>query len=244
VAANLGIGTSYYKVLANSISGKKGMPTAEAVKVKAIQPIGLTLKQQPKNTYVEGEKLDLSSLIATLTFDGNITKDIEYKDFASTGLSVSDIKNGDVLSSRHNNLVLTVNYDNAKLSAKTLPVVVDIPGLYNLVTSVVFKVGSKDNATQLEANQDLLATVTTRNLKDQSQKVMVIVALYNEKGTMVNMSWKSQDIPSKRTQTITSGFKLPSEVSKHVVKVMMWDGSSFTDTIQSPQSAIMQLIAP
>lgn len=244
VAANLGTGTSYFKVLANSISGKKGMPTAESVKVKAVQPIELTLKQQPKNTYVEGERLDLSSLIATLTFEGNITKDIEYKDFASTGLSVSELKNGAVLSSRQNNLVLTVNYDDAKLSAKTLPIVVDIPGLYNLVTSVVFKVGDKDNATQLEVNQDLLASVTTRNLKDQSQKVMVIVALYNEKGTMVDMSWKSQDIPAKGTQTITSGFKLPSVVSKHVVKVMMWDGSSFTDTIQSPQSAIVQLIAP
>lgn len=243
VAADLGADTSYFKVLARSMTDKQGMPTEEPLIVKSIQPTGLTIKQQPKNAYVEGEKLDVSALTCTLTYEGNITKDVEYKDFESCGLSVLGLKNGDVLSSKQNNLVLTVNHADDKLLANMLPIVVDIPGLYNLVTSVVFKVGSKDNATQLEANQDLSATVTTRNLKNELQKVMVIVALYNEKGTMVQMSWKAQNIPAMGTQTMTSGFKLPDVVNRHVVKVMIWDGSSFSDTLQSPQSSIVQLTA-
>lgn len=241
-ATNLGVGTSYFKVLARSATDKKGMPT-ESVIVKAIQPIGLTVKQQPKNAYVEGEKLDLSTLTATLTFDGNITKDIEYKDFESSGLSVSGLKNGDVLSSRQNNLVLAVNHADAKLTTNLIPIVVDIPGLYNLLTSVVFKVGSKDNATQLEANQDLLATIKIHSLKNEQQKVMAIVALYDEKGTMLQMSWKAISISALGTETTSSGFRLPSVVSRYVVKVMVWDGSSFSDTLQSPQSTIVQLTA-
>lgn len=243
VVNNLGTGASYFKVLARSMTDKQGMPTEVPLIVKAIQPIKLTIKQQPKNAYVEGEKFDLSKLTTTLTFDGNTTKDVEYKDFESCGLSISGLKNGDVLSSKQNNLVLTVSHTDAKLSADILPIVVDIPGLYNLVTSVVFKVGSKDNATSLESNQDLSATITTRNLKNESQKIMVIMALYNEKGTMVQMSSKAQNISAMQTQTITTGFKLPSVVSKHVVKVMIWDGSSFSDTLQSPQSSIVQLTA-
>lgn len=242
-AANLGKDTSYFKVLANSLTGKKGMPTAEPLKVKATQPIALTIKQQPRNVYVEGEKLDLSELIATLTFEGNITKDIQYKDFENYGFSISGLKNGDVLSSRQNNLVLTVNHGDAKLSAKMLPIIVDIPGLYNIVTSVVFKVGDTDNATYLEANKDLLATVTTRNLKDEDQKFLVLVALYDEKGTMLQMDWKAQSLPEFDTKSTTSGFKLPNVVSGHVVKVMIWDGSSFSDTLQSPQSPTVQLTA-
>jgi hypothetical protein len=244
VVDKIDLGTSYFKVFARSFTDKKGLPTEEAIKVNAKLPINLTIMQHPKNVYIEGEKLDLSSLVASIGYEGNITQDIEYKDFTTYGLSTSGLNDGQVLSSNHNNLVITVNHNAAKLTANINPLLIDIAGLYNLSANVVFRIGEKDNATQLKANEELVAAITTRNLKSEEQKIMVIVALYDEKGTMVKMVWEGRNVPAMGMETMKLGFKLPGMINGHVVKVMLWDGNNFNSTIQSPQSGTVQLMAP
>jgi hypothetical protein len=69
------------------------------------------------------------------------------------------------------------------------------------------------------------------------------MALYSDKGTMINLSTKSISINASGGTTINmdNAFTLPANISNYIVKVFVWDGSDFSSTTQTPKSNVVQM---
>ena len=104
--------------------------------------------------------------------------------------------------------------------------------------AVSYKVGQTNNPVSLQPNQLLEASVTVTNRMIDNKPVIVITALYNPSGTMVNVSYLSKTIGSHQTETIYTGFRLPQSVSGYKVKTFVWDGSDLDGTLGIPYSTI------
>jgi len=75
---------------------------------------GVAIKDAPdKVAYTEGDALDLSGLIVTLTYSNGTTKDIALANFADNKITVSP-KAGDVLDAGDKEIVITVNGKTVK----------------------------------------------------------------------------------------------------------------------------------
>ncbi|RAU99864.1 S-layer homology domain-containing protein [Paenibacillus sp. YN15] len=59
------------------------------ITVKKNQPVEITVKAQPKTAYAVGENLDLTGLAVTLIKPYGETEEVEFADFAATGLAVN-----------------------------------------------------------------------------------------------------------------------------------------------------------
>ena len=68
----------------------------------------MKVKEQPKLIYTEGEKLDLSGLVVTLTDNQGLTKDVAFKDFEANGITTNP-KNGAVLTLADDNQPVTIS---------------------------------------------------------------------------------------------------------------------------------------
>jgi hypothetical protein len=76
---------------------------------------GVKIKAAPdKVAYTEGDELDLSGLLLTLTYSNGTTKDIALADFADNKITVSP-KAGDVLDVDDKEIVITVKGKTVKL---------------------------------------------------------------------------------------------------------------------------------
>ena len=76
----------------------------------------MVVKTQPKLNYTEGEKLDLTELVVTLTDNQGVTKDVEFKDFAANGITATPA-NGAALTLADN--AKTVKLTKGSLTAET-----------------------------------------------------------------------------------------------------------------------------
>jgi len=84
--------------------------------------IGLAIKTQPKLSYSDGDALDLSALVVTLTYEDGSTEDVAFADFAANEIT-TDMANGKVLSrDTDNGKTITVTWSG--LSASTDPLAV------------------------------------------------------------------------------------------------------------------------
>lgn len=104
-----------------------------------------------------------------------------------------------------------------------------------------FTVKSSFNLNKLEANTLLDVKTTVTNNKSSQPNVLAIVALYDEKDKMVNMSYISKNIAVGKTENLNSGFKLPANIANYKVKVFVWDGANFTSTNMQPLSNMVTL---
>lgn len=84
--------------------------SASALAVSKIKSIAI--KTQPKVEYFEGEKLDLSVMVITITFDDKTTKDVPFADFDKFDFTTS-IENGKVLSLNDSRKQITVKFSSA-----------------------------------------------------------------------------------------------------------------------------------
>ncbi len=92
-------------------SAKTGALTALA------KATALKVKTDPALSYIDGEKLNLSGLVVTVTYEDGTTKDVAYKDFSDNGLTTS-MKNGAKLAMKNSGKAVTVYYGST-LSAAT-----------------------------------------------------------------------------------------------------------------------------
>lgn len=99
-----------------------------------------------------------------------------------------------------------------------------------------FTVSSSFNLNHLEAEKLLDVKTSVINNMTSAKSVMVIVALFDRQDRMINISYISKNIAGGTTEQLSSGFKLPSDVTNHVVKVFVWNGTSLTDTTMEPLS--------
>ena len=104
-AASSGLGVTTNTRPASGGSGGSVIPSVTGVAIKAAPD---------KVAYTEGDELDLSGLLLTLTYSNGTTKDIALADFADNKITVSP-KAGDVLDVDDKEIVITVKGKTVKL---------------------------------------------------------------------------------------------------------------------------------
>ena len=77
----------------------------------------MEVKTPPKLVYKEGEKLDLTGLVVTLTDNQGVAKDVEFKDFEENKITVNPENNTELTVAGHNNKA--VKLTRGKLTAET-----------------------------------------------------------------------------------------------------------------------------
>jgi len=106
--ADSDIVTAVFPKTAAASSGGRGGSVTPSV-------TGVAIKSAPdKVAYTEGDELDLSGLLLTLTYSNGTTKDIALADFADNKITVSP-KAGDVLDVDDKEIVITVKGKTVKL---------------------------------------------------------------------------------------------------------------------------------
>lgn len=108
-----------------------------------------------------------------------------------------------------------------------------------------FKVKTEFTPSTLAPNQVIGANVTAENVSKvpygDVKNVLLIVALYNKNNTMLNVSYLSKGIAYKGTETLSAGFKLPSDVTGCHVRSFIWDGTSITTSKMIPYSNVEEI---
>ena len=102
-----------------------------------------------------------------------------------------------------------------------------------------FTVKSIFNLVTLEPNKLLDVKTTVTNNTSAEQAVVVIVALYNERNRMLNVSYISKNINPGVTENLNAGFNLPSNTTNHKVKVFVWKGDSIINSSMEPISNVV-----
>lgn len=77
--------------------------------------------------------------------------------------------------------------------------------------------------TALTPNGFIKAGVSIANETGEERQASLIVALYDEKGSMVNLSYVDKLIGAGETVTLNAGFLLPKHVKDYSLKVFVWD---------------------
>ncbi|NLD50502.1 MAG: sialate O-acetylesterase, partial [Clostridiaceae bacterium] len=84
----------------------------------------------------------------------------------------------------------------------------------------------------------ITATVTATNKSNAYFEtpidILLIVGLYNENNTLLDVSHSSKAIGYRGTSTLSSGIKLPSDVKGCYIKVLLWDGTDLKNTNMLP----------
>jgi len=89
-----------------TVNGKKA---TQPITVNAVTVTGVSVKTPPANvTYYDGELLDLTGLVVTLTKSNGMTEDVALKDFASKGIT-TDPGNGSALTNTTSKVMITAN---------------------------------------------------------------------------------------------------------------------------------------
>ena len=114
---------------------------------------------------------------------------------------------------------------------------------YDIGLTASFTVGTTQNATALEAGKAVSTSASLKNNTTTAQPVLVILALYSDKGTMVASSTKAVNLAASTTSsvTFTNAFTVPTSASSYTVKLFVWDGTSIADTRQIPKSNVVTL---
>lgn len=215
--------------------------TPVTLEVPRIRVAEIAVKTAPRLSYADGEELDLSDLAVTLTYEDESSQDLAFADFGENFIvSVAD---GSALNTAQQGTQLTVTYvpDGITLNAGTLEVSAE--AAYDISLTASFTVGNTNNATALEAGKSVSASASLSNNTGTAQQVLVILALYSDKGTMVASSVKAVNVAAGGTASaaFTSVFTVPAAVTGYTVKLFAWDGTSISDTRQIPKSNVMTL---
>ncbi|MFU1795701.1 TIM-barrel domain-containing protein [Paenibacillus azoreducens] len=89
-----------------------------------------------------------------------------------------------------------------------------------------FTVASSFNLSKLEAGKVLHADITVKNNGAYADTVLIMAALYDQAGDIVNVSSIPKTIGAGAAEVVKAGFKLPDRIQGHRVKIFVRDGSS------------------
>ena len=111
------------KAVVISKGNAKAETGALTVKAKEFDPENvetITIKTQPeKLNYTEGEKLDLTGLVVTLTENQGLTKDVKFENFGEYNITTSP-ENGTPLTMDDNGKTVVISKGNAKAETGAL----------------------------------------------------------------------------------------------------------------------------
>ena len=97
-------------ITANENINHNSKKSAKTEAVEALEKVtSIKFKTTPTLIYKEGEKLNLSGMVITLTYQSGTTKDVAYADFGANGLT-ANLTNGQELTMNENGQAITVFY--------------------------------------------------------------------------------------------------------------------------------------
>ncbi|MCL2859420.1 MAG: bacterial Ig-like domain-containing protein [Oscillospiraceae bacterium] len=175
-------GNAYY-LMTDYDTCIKGFTTEKAVTSIAVET------QPTKLNYVEGQKLDLTGLVVTITYADKTTENVPYSDFASKGFSTS-IANGKALTvANHNGKAVTLTCYGKTANTDTLTV----------VPKVVTGISVKNQPTKLSYIEgdslDLSGLVVTLVYNDNTTEDVLYenfanknIAVNSENGTSLTIA--------------------------------------------------------
>ncbi|MDR0591189.1 MAG: fibronectin type III domain-containing protein [Candidatus Nomurabacteria bacterium] len=83
-------------------------------------PQAVSIKTQPKTAYTEGDALDLSGLVATLSYDDSTSEDVPFASFAAKGIATSLAHSTKLTTAHHGQKVtLTATAGTASFTTQT-----------------------------------------------------------------------------------------------------------------------------
>lgn len=229
--------------------GSNQYQTVSAGTMAVRMATSVEISSPPKLYYTVGDPLDLSQLMVALIYNDNTHKLVNYHDFSANSLAVNN-SDRKPLGLSDNGTRITVTYAGAtatgqpiNLDAGTLAVYTK--GANGVLLSATFTVGSQKNAQALSPNQPLSAVITVTNTQNRAQDVLVLLALYDEAGAMVQMTNGTVNVDKSgpnATKNLALKFTLPKNTnSSYKVRVFAWDGTSLNATNQVPISNIIQM---
>jgi hypothetical protein len=87
----------------------------------------------------------------------------------------------------------------------------------------------------------LSVKIVVTNNKSSNSSVLAVLKLYDENGKVVNVSYVSKDISIGNTENLTTGFKLPANVTNYTAKLFLWDGTNLKTTTMKELSKVVTL---
>ena len=100
-------------ITADAAENRDSDPSSRTTAVTAVAKVKkITFKTEPKLAYTEGDKLDLSAMVVTLTYENGETVNVVFSDFALYHLT-TDPENALTLQMKHNGDSITVSYAGA-----------------------------------------------------------------------------------------------------------------------------------
>jgi len=95
-----------------------------------------------------------------------------------------------------------------------------------------------------DVNGNLGASVKVRNKTDAAQNCLMIVALYDPTGRMVNYSYLGKQLAAGGSEQFNAGFQSPfsaADAGGYALKAFVWDGLTLQDTQAKPMSNVSVL---
>ncbi|MBN2794644.1 MAG: hypothetical protein JXR88_04505 [Clostridia bacterium] len=206
------------------------------IEAGSLAVLGMTVVEQPKLLYEEDENLVLSDMIIKMSYSDDTSEELEY-DALKDKLTFS-ISEGTALKPTQTGVPITMTYSFNQKSVNTKNLTVNVRSPYDLTLTAKFKVGTETDAKLLAAGKTFGVNLNLKNNGTSGQNVFMIVAIYNEDGTMLDVETKSATVAGSGSSTISleNIFTLPSKIEGHYVVVMVWDGSSFATSKLIPKS--------
>ncbi|BFH60570.1 hypothetical protein [Paenibacillus azoreducens] len=94
------------------------------------------------------------------------------------------------------------------------------------------------NMESLEPGKLLTAEVKIANRQKHSQRILVMMALYDGQGKMEGISYVSRTIGGGSEERFIPGIRLPKKLNGHTAKVMVWEGDNLNATTMQPLTDI------
>jgi len=140
---------------------------------------------------------------------------------------VAEIRDGKLNGLRKGIVAIsaTVVQDTVQLSTNAVQIQVDWASEFS-IAGISFTDWNDNPATGLKPGEIVQARVTVRNHTDQAKEAVLIVALYDKSGRMVNVSLLSREFGKESEDTIRAGFRLPDSTDGYMVKAMVWNDVS------------------
>ncbi|NLY43233.1 MAG: endo-1,4-beta-xylanase [Clostridiaceae bacterium] len=147
------------------------------------------------------------------------------------GKATISVKGSDVVPGSNYAIVI---YDDSEILGA---VVVPVEG----AGDNVFNIGTEFNMEYLIPNKVLDAKVNAKNNGSEDYQVLVILALYDPEGRMVNVSYISKQIVAGSTEEMNAGFILPEDVTGYKAKVFVWEGQDLENSSMTPLSNVSEI---
>ena len=145
-------------------------------KVKEFDPehvTGIKVKDQPSNlTYTEGDQLDLTGLVVTLTDKNGITKDVAFEQFGTYEIT-TEPANDTALTLNDNNKPVIIRKGSLDYETKNLTVKAK---KYNLILAPQDKITVENPSSDKKYEKDTTITFTVAKETNKKAKVEKIVA--------------------------------------------------------------------